>query len=202
MVSWVPLPLLALQDLASFNLKFSHILSLNPTESILETTITWKQDLFTNYYKITINWGTIQVLGNVFYTKVSHIRWLTHRNGHIIPAFIIYHIHALHLHKSLHYHTPSFSKPLFCQLHISYFHRFHAWSWHKVVHVLHFPKKKTNYKNKNKKRTKRKSQWSLNVHTTFLVTCVGYHVGIIHPFLKKMIENNVNVVPNAWLTRK
>jgi len=25
---------------------------------------------------------------------------------------------------------------------------------------------------------------------------------IIHPFLKKMIENHVNVVPNAWLTSK
>ena len=36
-----------------------------------------------------------------------------HRNGHISPAFVIYHIHALHLHKSLHYHTFAFSM-LFC----------------------------------------------------------------------------------------
>ena len=28
---------------------------------------------------------------------------------------------------------------------------------------------------KKKKRTKRRSQWSMEVHTTFLVTCVGYH---------------------------
>ena len=50
-------------------------------ESILETTLTIKQDLFTNYYKITINWGTIQVLENVFYTKVSCIRRLTSMLG-------------------------------------------------------------------------------------------------------------------------
>ena len=46
-------------------------------ESILEIALIIKQDLFTNYYKITINWGTIQVLENVFYTKVSRIRRLT-----------------------------------------------------------------------------------------------------------------------------
>ena len=38
-----------------------------------------KQDLYTNSYKITINWGTIQVLEKVFYTKVSCIRRLTKR---------------------------------------------------------------------------------------------------------------------------
>ena len=42
----------------------------------LKTTIQTKQDLYTNSYKITINWGTIQVLENVFYTKVSRIRRL------------------------------------------------------------------------------------------------------------------------------
>jgi len=77
MVSWTQLPLLPLHYLASFNLKFAQILSLIPMESILETTIIVKQDLFTNYYRITINWGTIQVLENVFYTKVSRIRQLT-----------------------------------------------------------------------------------------------------------------------------
>ena len=46
-------------------------------ESILKTTLTIKQDLFTNYFKITMNWGTIQVLENAFYTKVSGIRRLT-----------------------------------------------------------------------------------------------------------------------------
>jgi len=41
------------------------------------TGIQTKQDLYTNSCKITINWGTIQVLENVFYTKVSRIRLLT-----------------------------------------------------------------------------------------------------------------------------
>jgi len=40
----------------------------------LKTAIQTKQDLYTNSYKITTNWGTIQVLENVFYTKVSRIR--------------------------------------------------------------------------------------------------------------------------------
>jgi len=47
----------------------------------------------------------------------------------------------------------------------------------------------------------------VKVHTTFLVTCVGYHddsykptmLGLYARFSKKMIENHV---PNAWLTRK
>jgi len=77
MVSLAQLPLLPLHYLTSFNLKFAHILSLIRMESILETTLTIKQDLFTYYYKITINWGIIQVLENVFYTKVSRIRRLT-----------------------------------------------------------------------------------------------------------------------------
>ena len=70
MVSLAQLPLLPLHYLTSFNLKFAHILSLIRMESILETTLTIKQDLFTYYYKITINWGIIQVLENVFYTKL------------------------------------------------------------------------------------------------------------------------------------
>jgi len=55
MMCLAQLPLLPLQDLASFNLKFAHILSLIPMESILETALTIKQNLFINYYKITIN---------------------------------------------------------------------------------------------------------------------------------------------------
>ena len=77
MVSLAQLPLLPLHYLASFNLKFVQILSLIPMESILEICLTIKQDLLTNYYKITINWGTIQVLENVLYTQVSRIRRLT-----------------------------------------------------------------------------------------------------------------------------
>jgi len=51
-------------------------------ESILETSLTIKQDLFTNYYNITINWGTIQVLEKKIYTKLSRIRRLT------VPYFL------------------------------------------------------------------------------------------------------------------
>ena len=53
------------------------ILSLNHMGDTLRTAIQTKQDLYTSSYKITINWGTIQDLENVFYTKVSHIRRLT-----------------------------------------------------------------------------------------------------------------------------
>jgi len=51
MESLAQLPLLPLHYLASFNLKFAQILSLIPMESILETALTIKQDLFTNYYQ-------------------------------------------------------------------------------------------------------------------------------------------------------
>jgi len=66
-------------------------------------------------------------------------------------------------------------------------------------------KGKQNKAKTKKKRTKRS-------HTTFLVTCVGYHdngyrptlLGLYTHFSKKMkmIENDVNMVPNAWFTRK
>ena len=48
-------------------------LIIKSNEHILKTTLTIKQD----YSKTTINWGTIQVLENNFYAKVSHIRRLT-----------------------------------------------------------------------------------------------------------------------------
>jgi len=53
----------------------------------LKTTIQTKKDLYTNSYKITINWGTIQVLENVFYTKISRIRRLTPAKSHENPQF-------------------------------------------------------------------------------------------------------------------
>ena len=61
-----------------------------------------------------------------------------------------------------------------------------------------------------KKKTKKKSLWSVKVYTTFLVTCVGYHddsykqtmLGLYTCFSWKMIENHVNMVPNTLLTRK
>jgi len=49
----------------------------------LKIAIQTKQELYTNSYKITINWGTIQVLEKNFYTKVSHIRRLTPINEDI-----------------------------------------------------------------------------------------------------------------------
>jgi len=51
----------------------------------------------------------------------------------------------------------------------------------------------------------------MKVYTAFLVTCIGYHddsykqtmLGLYTHFsLKKVIENHVNMVPNALLTRK
>jgi len=65
-------------------------------------------------------------------------------------------------------------------------------------------------KKNKKKRTERKSQWSLKVYTAFLVTCIGYHddsykqtmLGLYTHFSWKMIENHVNMVPNALLIRK
>ena len=50
------------------------ILSLNHMGDTLKIAIQTKQDLYTNSYKITINWGNIQVLENIFYIKVSRIR--------------------------------------------------------------------------------------------------------------------------------
>ena len=74
-----------------------------------------------------------------------------HHDGHIIPAFVIYHIHGLHLHKSLHYHTSSFSMPTAYILFALFAYHVHSCI---VSHALHFPLQKP----KKKKRTKRKSQ--------------------------------------------
>ena len=60
----------ALQDLASFKPEIKQILSLNHMEDTLKTTIQTKQDLYTKSYKITINWGTIQVLERLVSVKV------------------------------------------------------------------------------------------------------------------------------------
>ena len=52
----------------------------------------------------------------------------------------LHHIHALHLHKSQHYHTPLFSMLLFFQLHIFYLHHSHVTFTH--TWSLHFPLQK------------------------------------------------------------
>ena len=90
-VHLAPLLLLALQDFSLFWLEIMQILSLNHMGDTLKIAIQTKQDLYTNSYKITINWGTIQVLENVFYTKVSRIRRLTmyNHNYHWRTSFII-----------------------------------------------------------------------------------------------------------------
>jgi len=59
-------------------------------------------------------------------------------------------------------------------------------------------------------RTKLGYESHHKVYTIFLVTCVGYHDDGYKPtmlelytyFSWKMIENHVNMIPNAWLTRK
>ena len=64
-------------------------------------------------------------------------------------------------------------------------------------------------KNKTKQKQK-KVTLKYESHTTFLVTCVGYHddghkptmLGLYTHLSKKMIENHVNMVPSAWLIRK
>ena len=47
--------------------------------NVLEIALTIKKRfIYQIYSKMTINWGTIQALENDFYTKVSHIKRLTH----------------------------------------------------------------------------------------------------------------------------
>ena len=65
---------------------------------------------------------------------------------------------------------------------------------------------KGNQQRKNKKKVIMKNE----VYTTFLDTCVGHHddnyklsmFGLYTNFSWKIFENHVNMVPNAWLTRK
>jgi len=61
-----------------------------------------------------------------------HIPLLRHAylHGVVMGISLLHHIHALHLHKSLHYHTPLFSMLLFFQLHMFYFHRSHVMFTH------------------------------------------------------------------------
>jgi len=67
----------ALQDFSLFWPEIVRIFSSIPIKDTLKIAIQTKQDLYTNSYKITKNWGIIQVLENVSYTKVSRIRRLT-----------------------------------------------------------------------------------------------------------------------------
>ena len=73
--------------------------------------------------------GTQKTYSSLFLDRIMHLFMAC--NGHIIPALVIYHIHALHLRKSLHYHTSAFSMLfLFYQLHTFYFHRSHIMFTH------------------------------------------------------------------------
>ena len=69
--------LLALQDFSLFWFEIVKIFSLIPINDTLMIGIETYQDLFTNSYKRTINWGNYTCFEKVFYTKVSRIRWLT-----------------------------------------------------------------------------------------------------------------------------
>ena len=76
--------------------------------------------------------------------------------------------------------------------------------------ILAFSSAKKKKTNKNKRKNKKKVTMKNEVYTTFLVTCVGYHDdsnkqtmwGLYTHVSLKMIENHVNMVPNAWLSRK
>ena len=71
-------------------------------------------------------------------------------------------------------------------------------------------KKQTKKKERTKRKNKKKVTMKNEVYATFLVTCVQYHddcytqtmLGLYTHFFKKMIENHVNMVPNALLSRK
>ena len=58
-----------------------------------------------------IFWALVSVKYICVMHHISIYSW--HCNGHIIPAFVVHHICALNLHKSLHFHTSVFSM-LFC----------------------------------------------------------------------------------------
>ena len=105
-------------------------------------------------------------------------------NGHIIPTFIVHHIRALHLHKSLHYHTSTFSM-LFCSDNC-----IHSIFIICTSYSLIFLCKKKGGEGEQKRRAKRKSQpcWD---YTPISLKKKGM-----------LIQNHVNMVPNAWLTRK
>ena len=79
-----------------------------------------------------------------------------------------------------------------------------------VLQHSDYNKLKNQTKKTKKKGIERKSQWNMKVYTAFLVTCVGYHddsykqtmLGLYTYFSWKMIENHMNMVPNALLTKK
>ena len=107
---------------------------------------------------------------------------------YIVPAFLTYHFMHFILHKSFHHHA-SASYMFFAYL------LFSCLLMHDPCVFL--------CKTKTKKG-------SMKVHTAFLVACVRYHedsykqttLGLYIHFSWKIIENHVNMVPNALLTRK
>ena len=125
-----------------------------------------------------------------------------------IPAFVVHHICALNLHKSLHFHTSVFSM-LFCSDNCIHSIFIVCTSCSLMHDPCIFLCKKRGGTKQNKKKKQNKIEQKES-HTTFLVTCVGYHdngykptmLGLYTHFSRKKFENHVNVVPNAWLTRK
>jgi len=76
--------------------------------------------------------------------------------------------------------------------------------------ILAFSYAKKNKKKIKKQEKKNKKKVTMKNEVYTIVTCVGYHadsykqtmLGIYTHFSSKMIENHVNMVPNALLTRK
>ena len=116
--------------------------------------------------------------------RISISSW--HHNEHIIPAFVHYHILASHFAWVI-ASSCVCVQHTFCSTYLLFFMFAHAWS-------LCFP-----LQNKNKQRGgKHEKSWCI-------LSCIysvpwSNHVGIINPFNLK--TKWLNMVPNAWLTRK
>jgi len=113
----------------------------------------------------------------------------------------MYHIHALHSYKSLHFHSFNMLLvPAIAYILLSLFTCLvtHAWPWHIFVHALHSP------------MYRQKSQWSPKAYTVFLVTCIGYHgnsykqtmVGLYIPFSWKWSKIMWTWYPTRLKARK
>ena len=119
------------------------------------------------------NYGAYSKL-TLAYSLIASCISSWHRNGHIIPAFFVYHILALHLHKSLHYHTSAFSM-LFCSGNCIHYIFIVCMSCSLMHDPCIFLYKKIRRGKTKQKNNKSKKKVNIKGHTTFLVTCVGYH---------------------------
>ena len=116
--------------------------------------------------------------------RISISSW--HCNGHIIPAFVIHHIHALHLHKLVCYHTYAFSL-LFCSDNCIHSIFIVCTSCSLMHGTCIFLCKIRGVGGKKRKKTTTKE--NKKSCTTFLVTCVGYHDGGCKPNMLGLYAN-------------